>query len=81
MTYQGTNIGHTSTYTCLSGYQHSCGDLYRTCTGSGAWSGSTPVCGSERLAWHNDILLKRLRNLTDIIINFLNVRSMAASRN
>ncbi|KAH3883893.1 hypothetical protein DPMN_007861 [Dreissena polymorpha] len=44
MTYQGTNIGHTSTYTCLSGYEHTCGDLYRSCNGSGAWSGSTPVC-------------------------------------
>ncbi|KAH3814513.1 hypothetical protein DPMN_143015 [Dreissena polymorpha] len=44
MTYQGTNIGHTSTYTCLYGYQHTYGDLNRTCNGSGAWSGSTPVC-------------------------------------
>ncbi|KAH3852526.1 hypothetical protein DPMN_095035 [Dreissena polymorpha] len=47
MTYAGTNIGHTAKYTCLSGYQHTGGDLSHTCSGSGAWSGATPVCESE----------------------------------
>ena len=35
--------GVVVTYTCSSGFQHTSGNLARTCT-TGAWSGSIPVC-------------------------------------
>ena len=33
-------------YSCDVGYEHTSGDLTRTCTASATWSGTTPVCSS-----------------------------------
>ena len=38
------------TYTCDTGYEHTSGDLTRTCTASSAWSGTALVCSSRFLA-------------------------------
>ena len=37
------------TYTYDTGYDHSSGDLSRTCSSGSAWSGSPPVCTSMSL--------------------------------
>ena len=34
------------TYTCNTGYEHSSGDLNRTCTAIDTWSGTAPACTS-----------------------------------
>jgi len=34
----------TITYTCVSGYEHTSGNLIRTCQASRNWNGSPPVC-------------------------------------
>ena len=42
----------TVTYTCDEGYGLRSGDLKRTCTDTGEWSGSRPVCGRfQAQAW------------------------------
>ena len=40
----GTTYSDTITYTCLSGYKHTSGNLVRTCQADKNWSGSLPVC-------------------------------------
>ena len=40
------NYSAEITYICDIGYEHTSGDLIRTCTASSAWSGSAPVCSS-----------------------------------
>ena len=35
------------TYTCNTGYNHTAGDLTRTCTNDGQLAGSEPVCTSK----------------------------------
>ncbi len=39
LTYQGQ-----LSYTCQTGYEHTSGNLSRTCQSDGSWTGSTPVC-------------------------------------
>ncbi len=36
----------TVTYTCDLGYQHSGGDLSRTCMENGSFNGTSPICSS-----------------------------------
>jgi len=40
----GTNYDDTITYTCLSGYNQTFGNLDRTCQADKNWTGSPPVC-------------------------------------
>ena len=40
----GTDHSDTITYTCLSGYEKTSGNLVRTCQADKNWSGSPPVC-------------------------------------
>ena len=40
-------VNATVTYTCNDGFTHTCGDLVRTCTGSGQMTGSPPICASK----------------------------------
>ena len=47
--HQGTGTSYQDTvqYTCNTGYSHFSGDLVRTCTAAGLWSGSAPFCRSK----------------------------------
>jgi len=40
-------VNATVTYTCNDGFTHTCGDLVRTCTGSGQMTGRPPICASK----------------------------------
>ncbi|KAL4225509.1 biological adhesion [Mactra antiquata] len=40
----GTSVGSTVTYTCDVGYGLGGGDLTRTCSETGQWTGQTPTC-------------------------------------
>jgi len=46
----GTDYDDTITYTCLSGYENTSGNLVRTCQADKTWSGSPPVCCKYHLA-------------------------------
>ncbi|XP_053405410.1 polycystic kidney disease protein 1-like 3 isoform X2 [Mercenaria mercenaria] len=45
MSYNGTSVGSTVTYSCDSGLVMTRGDATRTCNDTGGWSGLLPVCG------------------------------------
>ncbi|XP_060564733.1 uncharacterized protein LOC132723945 [Ruditapes philippinarum] len=45
MSYTGTKVGDTLTYTCNIGYIVHSGDLSQTCTDTAEWSGTKPECG------------------------------------
>ena len=40
-------FGDVLTYTCNTGYNHSMGDLVRTCQNDGEWTGVLPACPSK----------------------------------
>jgi len=40
-------FGVALTYSCILGYNHTTGDLTRTCQSSGQWSGTLPACASK----------------------------------
>ena len=40
------------TYTCETGYEHTGGDLNRTCKADGSWSGDALVCSSKLLVYY-----------------------------
>ena len=46
VTWTGLTAGHTSTYTCDSGSQL-VGQVTRTCSKNGEWSGNPPACKSK----------------------------------
>ena len=54
------NFNVIVTYVCDTGYNHSTGDLVRTCQNDGTWSGALPACpskfrtlnGEVRLHWY-----------------------------
>ena len=56
------NFGDELTYICNPGYNHSLGDLVRTCQSNGEWSGDLPTCPSELL--HGKILTFKVPNST-----------------
>ena len=37
------------TYSCKTGYEHTAGDLTRTCTAINKWAGAVPVCTSRSM--------------------------------
>ena len=41
------NFGDVVTFTCDTGYNHSTGDLVRTCQNTGQWTGTAPTCTSK----------------------------------
>ena len=43
-TVTGTTYGSTVTYTCDPGYAREFGDMTRTCSETGRWTGLTPSC-------------------------------------
>ena len=43
----GVEFGSTATYTCDPGFEVSSGDLERTCSSDGTWSGTEPLCEGE----------------------------------
>jgi hypothetical protein len=47
MSYTGTKVGDTLTYTCNIGYIVHSGDLSQTCTDTAEWSGTKPECGGK----------------------------------
>ena len=49
------NFDVNITYTCATGYNHSSGDLFRTCQNNGQWTGTAPTCTSK--AYNVHILL------------------------
>ena len=42
------NYSDSVTFTCDLGYNHSSGDLVRSCNEHAQWTGDTPVCSSKR---------------------------------
>ena len=40
----GTNYSDTVTYTCISGYEHTSGNVSLTCQADTIWSGILPAC-------------------------------------
>ncbi|XP_052718695.1 uncharacterized protein LOC128190617 [Crassostrea angulata] len=40
----GNQFNDTVTYTCLDGFNHTYGDLYRRCNHLGYWTGTSPTC-------------------------------------
>ena len=53
-TYEYTD---TITYTCATGYQRTSGDLSRSCSASGIWSGSEPVCTRKLIDSESKLLV------------------------
>ena len=51
-TTTGTDYDDTITYTCLSGYEKTSGNIGRTCQADEHWSGSPPVCCKYNLILH-----------------------------
>ena len=43
------------TYSCKTGYEHTAGDLTRTCTAIDTLSGTDPVCTSKLFSLQNSI--------------------------
>lgn len=43
-TVTGATFGSTVTYTCDMGYGREFGDMTRTCSETGRWTGLTPSC-------------------------------------
>ncbi len=46
----GLQTGETVTYTCGAGFEHTGGDLTRTCQDDGTLQGTDPVCSSKSIA-------------------------------
>ena len=47
-----TEFGDVITYRCLSGYEHTGGNLTRTCTENRTYTGNPPVCTGEGMGTH-----------------------------
>ena len=41
-------VNDTVNYTCDTGYQHTAGDLNRTCLLNGTWTGDAPHCSGNQ---------------------------------
>ncbi|XP_045176613.2 uncharacterized protein LOC123537110 [Mercenaria mercenaria] len=51
-TVSGTTFGNTVTYTCDVGYGREFGDMTRTCSETGRWTGLTPSCAAFPCSSH-----------------------------
>ena len=47
VTLDSTEYEGKVSYACVVGYNHTSGDLNRTCQADGKWSGDVPVCQSQ----------------------------------
>ena len=47
VTFNGTTVGSTATYSCNTGFEI-VGKSSRSCQTSGTWSGTTPTCGRKQ---------------------------------
>jgi len=63
MSLTGNDIGNTVTYTCVSGYNQSSGDLTLACNDNGQWSGTFPVCEGTCIA---DDLFSNIKCITQL---------------
>ena len=58
----------TVDFTCVTGHEHTSGDLERTCTGIDTWSGSAPVCSSMYL-YFNEWFAKNVPSMSSFLLN------------